>query len=168
MATTLTPSERIIAAFEKKKLDRIAIYHSGFSSRVGSALLGRTSYSGGGINQWREATALWNGPDAHAEFVQRTTQDARDLMTVAHCDLIRIAYWRMPTKPTKKIDDLTYFYGDPDGDYTVRQLDPVTELYQEIDKRVSNVPQTVDDLEAQVIASERGLENYWPKGRLFA
>ncbi len=79
MAHDLTPAERILAAFEKRKTDRIAIYHSGFSSRVGSALLGRECYSGGGINQWREAKALWEGPDAHAEFVAKTSQDARDL-----------------------------------------------------------------------------------------
>ena len=159
---TMTPAERVIATFEKRKMDKIAIYHSGFSSRVGSALLGRTSHSGGGINQWREATALWDGPDAHAEFVERTTQDARDLAKVCHADLIRIAYWRLNVKPTQKIDAHTFLYGDPDGDYTVRQLDPVTELYQIIDQRDSNAPQTVEDLEAQVLAAERGLERYWP------
>jgi len=162
MSENLTPAERVIATFEKRKLDRIAIYHSGFSSRVGSGLLGRECYSGGGINQWREATALWNGPDAHAEFVAHTTQDARDLAKVAHCDLIRIGYWRMAAKPAKKIDEHTFFYGDPDGDYSVRQLDPVTELYQEIEKRDSAAPRTMEDIESIVVASEKALDRYQP------
>lgn len=162
MAEGLKPVERVMAAFEKRKTDRIAIFHSGFSSRVGSGLLGRECYSGGGINQWREATALWDGPDAHAEFVARTTQDARDLAKVAHADLIRLSYWRLPTKPTAKIDELTFLYGDRDGDYTVRQLNPETELYQDIDVHDSMAPQTVDDLERQVIQAEEGLENYHP------
>jgi len=159
MSDKMTPAERVLAVFRKEKMDRVVIYHSGFSSRVGSGLLGRECYSGGGINQWREATALWDGPAAHAEFVARTTQDARDLAKVCHADLIRIAYWRLPTEPTRKVDDLTFLYGDPDGDYTVRQLDPVTELFQEIDKRDSRAPQTIEDLEPLVAATERGTEN---------
>jgi len=162
MCAEMTPAERVLATFEKRKMDRIAIYHSGFSSRVGSALLGRTSYSGGGVNQWREATALCDGPDAHAEFVERTTQDARDLARISHCDLIRIAYWRLPTKPTKKIDEHTFLYGDPDGDYAVRQLDPDTELFQIIEQQDSGAPETMADLERQVEAAERGIENYHP------
>ena len=162
MPATLTPAERVLAAFEKRRIDRIAVFHSGFSSRVGSALLGRECYSGGGINQWREAKALWEGPGAHAEFVARTTQDARDLARLAKTDLIRLGYWRLPTKPTRKIDEYTYLYGDPDGAYKVQQLDPVTELYQVIDCRDPNAPQTVDDLERVVAARERALGNYHP------
>lgn len=162
MPATLTPADRVLAAFEKRKTDRIAIYHSGFSSRVGSALLGRECYSGGGINQWREAKALWQGPDAHAEFVAHTAQDARDLARIAQNDLIRLGYWRMPTKPTRKIDEFTYLYGDPSAAYKVYQLDPITELYQVIESRDPHAPRTVDDLEAVVAAQERALENYHP------
>ena len=162
MSNNLTPAERVLAAFQKHRIDRIAIYHSGFSSRVGSALLGRECYSGGGINQWRESKALWEGPDAHAEYVARTTQDARDLARLCHADLPRIGYWRLSEKPTKKIDELTYFYGDPDGEYVVRRLSPETELYQYIDKSPSLIPRTMEDLEAQVIEAEASLDTYWP------
>ena len=162
MSDVLSPAERILAAFEKRKIDRIAIYHSGFSSRVGSALLGHECYSGGGINQWRESKALWEGPDAHAAFVEQTTQDARDLARVSKSDMIRLAYWRLPTKPTRKIDEYTYLFGDPDGVYKVQQLDPVTELYQVIDSCDPSAPQTVEDLEPIVAARERALENYHP------
>ena len=168
MAAELTPAERVLAAFEKRKTGKIAVYHSGFSSRVGSALLGRTAYTGGGINQWREATALWEGPDAHAEFVARTRRDIIDLAKLARTDLHRLAYWRMPIKPAKKIDDFTFFYGDPDGDYVVRRLNPEAELYQEIEKRESRAPENVDDLEEQVVQAEARLEEYHPTADDFA
>jgi hypothetical protein len=167
LAGALTPAQRVIAAFEKRKTDKIAIYHSGCSSNVGSKLLGRTCYSGGGINQWREACALWEGPDAHAAFVEKTTQDARDLCKTMKADLMRIQYWRMPDKPTRRIDEYTFLYGDPDGDYCVRQLDPVTELYQEVDKRDSKAPRCVDDLEAEVIEAERALETCEVSSEMF-
>lgn len=48
MSTVLTAAQRVRAAFEKRRIDTIAVYHFGFSSRVGSALLGRECYSGGG------------------------------------------------------------------------------------------------------------------------
>lgn len=158
----LTPAERIRAAFEKRRIGRIAIYHAGFSSWAGSILLGREAFVGGGINQWREAVALWQGPDAHAEFLRRTRQDAWDLARVAHCDMIRTTYWRLPEKPTQRIDELTFLYGDPGGDYIVRRLDPVTELYQVVDQRNSSAPSTVDDLEREVIEAEKNLASYRP------
>ena len=158
----LTPAERVLAAFEKRKTDRIAIYHSGASSNVASALLGREACTGGGMNQWRESCALWEGPDAHAAFVEKTRQDAYDLADVMKMDLVRIGYWRMGTKPTKRIDEYTFLYGDPDGDYAVYQMNPVTELYQVIDQRQSDAPQTIDDLEGVTLKAEEALETYRP------
>lgn len=158
----MTPAERVLAAFQKRRIDRIAIYHSGFSSRVASALLGREAYTGGGINQWRETQALWEGPDAHAEFEARAIQDARDLARIAHTDMVRIAYWRLPVTPARRIDRYTYLYGNPEGDYEVMRLDPMTELYQVVQQRKSDAPRTADDLERVVLEEERRLESFHP------
>lgn len=164
---TLSPAERVLAAFEKRKIDRIAIYHGNFSSRVAGVLIGREAYVGGGINQWREATALWDGSDAHAEFVRRTRDDSRALAKAVQADMVRISYWRMNIKPTRKIDRYTFLYGDPDGDYTIRQLNPETELYQVIAERNSQAPQIMDDLEREVIAAEKNLESFHPNAESF-
>jgi hypothetical protein len=158
----MTPAERVLATFKKEKLDKVAVYHSGFSSEVGSNLLGRTSFTGGGINRWREACALWEGPDSHAEFLERTEQDTADLAEIAKTDMVRIAYWRLPEKPTKRIDENTFLYGDPDGEYRVFRLSPRTELYQCIDSREDHPVETVDDLERQVVAMEEELSSYHP------
>ena len=125
-------------------------------------LLGRDAHVGGGVTQWMEATALWEGPEAHAEYLRRCRQDAYDVATAAHCDIIRPSYWRMSEKPAKRINKYTFLYGDPDGDYAVHRFDPDTELYQVIDQRNSGAPKTVDDLEQTVRESEKRLETYRP------
>ncbi len=67
----MSPRERVFAAFAKQHTDRVPVHHIGTCSEVASALLGREAYVGGGIQQWREVTALWEGGDAHAEFDRR-------------------------------------------------------------------------------------------------
>ena len=153
----MTPKERTMAAFEHRPTDRIPVFYAGFSSWAASIVLGREAYVGGGIQQWREATALWNGEDAHREFLERSKQDAEDLTRVLDQDMVRVGYWRMAEKPARKIDDRTFLYGDPDGDWRVLQVDLETEMYQIID-RASQPEPTVDELEAEVEAEEKSLD----------
>ena len=152
----MTPKERTMAAFDHRPTDRVPVFHAGFSSRAASYVLGREAYVGGGIQQWREARALWDGPDAHAEYLSRSRQDAFDLTRVLDQDLVRTAYWRMAERPSKKIDERTYLYGDPGGTYRVMQADPDTELYQIIDASTGPEP-TMEDLEREVEKAEEAL-----------
>lgn len=162
MSQPMLPKQRIAAAFEHKPTDKIPIYQAGFSSRVASALLGREAYVGGGIQQYREACALWEGEEAHQEFLARSRHDAFDLIRVLDLDLVRPSYWRMPIKPTRRIDEYTFLYGDPDGKWHVMRFSPETELYQIIDRSPAPEP-TVDDLESTVDAFEAGVEDYNPQ-----
>jgi acetyl-CoA C-acetyltransferase len=52
--------------------------HGSFSSRIASAILGREAHVGGGMQQYREAVAVWNGRDAHAEFLGAFQQAVLD------------------------------------------------------------------------------------------
>lgn len=158
----LSPAEKIRAAFDKRKIDRVPVFHAGFSSAAASVLLGREAFVGGGINQWREAVARWNGPDAHAEYLARCKQDAWDLSKAARCDVVRAAYWRMNQRPAQRLDERTFLYGDPDGDFAIYQVDFETEMYQVVKSRSASAPETVDGLEREVAAMEEGLENYGP------
>ncbi|MFH1569142.1 MAG: uroporphyrinogen decarboxylase family protein, partial [Gemmatimonadota bacterium] len=139
----------------------------GFSSWAGSIVLGREAYVGGGIQQWRESAALWDGEDAHAEFLERSRRDTLDLTEVLDQDLVRVLYWRMPTRPARKVDGNTYLYGDPEGEWQVMRFDPATELYQVVD-RAPRPRQTADDLEREVEAEERGLERPPPGPEAYA
>ena len=157
----MLPRERVVAAFEQRPTDRTPTYQSGFSSRVASALLGREAYVGGGIQQWREARALWQGPEAHREFLERSQRDALELVALLDLDYVRPSYWRLNEKPTRRLDERTFLYGDPDGAYRVMRLDPATELYQVIDRRPPEAS-TLEELEREVEWAERALPDYSP------
>jgi uroporphyrinogen decarboxylase len=164
----MTSRERVLAAFEHQLTDKVPIHHIGFSSKVASIILGREAYVGGGIQQWREAKALWEGEDAHREYLERSSQDALDIAHAVENDLLRLSYWRMATKPTKKINEYTFLYGDPQKSWHVMRFDPDTELYQTIDQYPPKQEPTLESIEQSIIASERSLENYHPKPGDFA
>ena len=67
----MTSRQRIRAAFSGEPVDRVPIYCAGMHGRIASHVLGREAFYGFGIQGWREAMALWQGPDAHAEFLER-------------------------------------------------------------------------------------------------
>ena len=109
----MTSRERVLTTFERKPTDKIPVHHIGFSGYAASVILGREAYVGGAIQQWREMKALWDGPDAHKEFSERSEKDAVDVALAADHDILRLQYWRWTTKPTKKIDEYTFLFGDP-------------------------------------------------------
>ncbi|MGI6544129.1 MAG: uroporphyrinogen decarboxylase family protein [Limnochordia bacterium] len=146
--------ERIAAIFAHQPTDRVPIYMGSMSSRIASKVLGRTAYVGGGFMKWREAVALWDGEAAHREFLEQAKQDALDLAAALDLDYVRPAYWRDATKPTRKIDDYTFLFGDPEKKWYVMRFDPRTELYNEIDRSVDPEP-TEADLERYVAYVER-------------
>ncbi|MGC9319579.1 MAG: uroporphyrinogen decarboxylase family protein [Armatimonadota bacterium] len=158
----MTPRERVLAAFAKEHTDRVPVHHIGTCSEVASALLGREAYVGGGIQQWREVTALWQGEDAHDEFVQRSFEDAIDIALVFGNDIIRPSYWRYTRTPTEKIDENTFLFGEgPEESWTVLRFDPPSEQCH-IFSYHPEAGQTFEDLEAQIGASERAIEDYQP------
>ena len=162
----MLPKERVAAAFEKTKSDKVPIYQGGFSSRVASQILGREAYVGGGIQQYREVRALWEGEDAHQEYLERSRRDAFDLIHTLNLDLVRVAYWRQPEKPSAKIDECTYRFGDDDN-WRVMQFTPETELWQVVDRPPMR-EMTREDLQGAVEALEAGLDSYTPQPEHFA
>ena len=153
----MTSRERFFEAFAGRPTDRIAVAYIGFSSRAASQVLGREAYVGGGVQQWREATALWNGPAAHQEFLDRTAADALALTRATQQDLYRWEYWRMPHKPFEQRDAFTFAFGDPEGKWTLRRDDPDTEMFPVVEwgGEVEKPPQSMEDLQLQVERMER-------------
>jgi hypothetical protein len=159
----MLPKERVQAAFEHRPSDKVPIYQAGFSSYAASIVLGREAYTGGGIQQFREARALWDGPEAHAEYLRRCRADAFEIADVLDLDLIRPMYWRMPEKPTRKIDDFTYFYGsEAVGNWRLMSFDPTTELYQVVAKAPKPEP-TLEDIERSQSAEPLNPDSYRPR-----
>jgi len=159
----MTSRERVFATFTGDTVDKVPVHHIGSAGEVASVVLGREAYVGGGIQQWREAQALWNGEDAHKEFLERSAKDAFDLAVALGHDILRLQYWRLPEKPTLKKDEYTYLYGDPDGQWQVRQYYPETELFPVVaQSHEQNGPATFDDLEQLLESTERDLDDYHP------
>jgi len=159
--------ERVRAAFEGRKPDRVPIYQAGFSAAVASQILGRDAYVGGGHAQYLEACALWEGPDAHEEYLARCWHDAVDLCRALELDVVRTTYWRMPEKPTRRVDEHTFVYGDEArGPWRIMRHDPASELYQVIAHSPEPEP-TLDDLDAIVDGAEAHAETYRPGPEAF-
>lgn len=163
----MTGKERIVAACEHRAVDRIPIYHASISSRSASIVLGREAFVGGGIQRWREAVALWNGPTAHREFLDRTRQDTLDIARALDVDMVRVAYWRLNEKPTERIDHFTFLYGDLDRDWRVMRFDMETELYQTVDQN-HRPPPTEADAEMEVVRLEESIADYHPGPEAFS
>jgi len=163
----MTPKERVLAAFEKRPTDRIPVHHIGFSSQVASAILGRDAYVGGGIQQWREAEALWRGEEAHREFLERSFRDAIDLALTLDEDVVRASYWRHTLKPTQRIDENTFLYAyGKEEDWLVLRYDPPSEqcnIFRYKPKKLS-----FEEVERGLEERERALADYVPREDDFA
>ncbi|MCX7795775.1 MAG: hypothetical protein N2380_04580 [bacterium] len=157
----MTSYDRVLSVFNQSTLDKIPIHHIGVSSKVASLLLGREAYVGGGIQQWREARALWEGRDAYQEFLERSFEDALEISDIFNMDLVRATYWRLPIKPSKKIDDYTFLYGD-ENKWLIRRLNPETEIFDIIAEYPPKGNITFEDLERELNVEERRIEEYNP------
>lgn len=165
---TMLPVERVAAAFAGKTADKVPLYHGSFSGRMAELILGRPTPIGGGSLWFKEACALWQGASAHAEFLDVLFRDLMELARLAEMDLVRPAYWRsVVERPTQRLDERTFLYGEPAGAYRVMRYDPPTELYQVVDRRPRH-DLTFDDLRRQVVKAEEGLAAYRPAETLYA
>ena len=164
----MIPRERVEATFAGRTPDRPAVHHIGFCSSAASAMLGREAYVGGGIQRWREARSLWSGPDAHAEFLERSYRDAVDLAIACGNDIVRPSYWRCPRKPSRLIDENTFvFEQGPEENWQVLKYDPPSEQCAIVPYLPESKP-TFEDLERGIEAKERSLDDYRPNEGPFA
>jgi hypothetical protein len=116
---------------------------------------------GGGIQEWREALSCWEGEEAHAGFMEKARRDALELAEATQQDIVRYEYWRMGIKPCKLIDKFTLMFGEPEGKWEVRRLDPETELFQVIAQSPRGA-ETFEDLERGITEREESVKNSQP------
>lgn len=159
----MTSGERVLAAFQQRETDRVPVHHLGFSSETASALLGREAYVGGGIQQWREARALWQGGGAHQEFLDRSFQDAIDIALLCKHDIVRPSYWRHDVIPTSRIDENTFLYEvGQERAWQVLRYDPGSEQCNMYTYEPSR-RRSPEDLEEQVAEEEKAVADYQPR-----
>jgi len=164
----MNSKQRVQAAFEKRGSDHVPIYLGSISSRIASLVLGREAYVGGGIQQYRESKALWEGGGAHGEYLERSRADALELGEKLDLDYVRPSYWRMTEKPTARPDEYSFVYGDPEGYHRLMRFDPENELYGVVYNKTETYPEDPDDLEPIVEKMEKSLDYYRPAKEDFA
>ena len=157
----MTSRERIRAAFSGQPTDRVPIYCAGMHGRIADHVLGREAYYGFGIQGWREAMAMWHGPDAHAEFIERSLADTMAWNDALDLDLVFVGQGGHRAKPTRLIDEHTLLFGDESASWYVMRFDPDTELFQRVDGPPVR-ERVLEDLDEIVDAAERDAEEYAP------
>ena len=164
----MLPRERVLSLFEGKQPDKIPIHNISFSSYAASLIIGREAYVGGGIQQWREACALWDGEESHREFIERCEKDAFDLSVAMNHDILRLDYWRKNVKPAKKLDEYTFLYGNQETEWQIWKFDPETEMYQKVDSSAASTRNSSEGLEATVATLGKKAEDFSPSAELVA
>jgi len=124
----MTGKQRIYAAFEHREADVVPRFEQSVSSDVASVLLGREAFTGTVYLHYQETLAWLDGEAAHAEFVERHYQDLIELTKLLKLDMMHPA-WRFERRPTRRINEVDFLYGDPDGDYEVRRYDPASKTF---------------------------------------
>jgi len=147
----MTHRERIRAAFACRPVDRVPIFDQTVFSNVASAATGRQLDIGGGELRYKETLALWQGEAAHREFVEKLLQDLAWFCRAMDYDMIRMP-WRQTAKPTERIDEYTFLFGDRDDKWSVCRYDPESMNFHEVDNylRHDGVDRLLEELRCQV------------------
>ncbi len=121
----LTGRGRVLAAFKHQVPDRVPKFDQTVTMEVASAVMGREVLVGGGTLRFREVQARFAGQSAAAEFERRMLRDVADFYVELGYDMARLP-WRDTRPATRKIDEFTYQFGDPDGDgpWDICRYDP--------------------------------------------
>jgi hypothetical protein len=158
----MTSKERVFAILSGTSPDRVALYEKSVYATVGSKLLGRPAFTGGTTIHRDEAEAWLKGDAAHDEFVERFYNDFTELVRVMKYDCVKVP-WRMSARPSKKLSEYDYLYGDMAGDdWFIMRCDPESEHCGIVD--AASQRRGIEELRRDVAASERALANAGPAG----
>ena len=107
----MNSKERVKKTFNHVEPDRVPVSELQMTSDVASEILGREAYTGGGSLHLASTKALFQSEEMGMEFGERVMKDVSDLYTALDIDIVMLP-WRMQQKPTRKIDENTYYYED--------------------------------------------------------
>ncbi len=157
----MTPRQAFVAAFCGGATDTIPVYEQAFASDVASKILGREAFTGGAILRYQEA--LWGsrGEAAWQEFHERMRRDIVELHETLGFGAIRQPW--LYGKPTKRIDEYRFLYGDPDGHWIIYKYDPRAHTFAPEQYSHPPVWRGVEEIRAEVEAAERRAET-WSQG----
>jgi len=156
----MTSRERVQIAFQHREADRVPIYEQSVCCRVASEVMGRRMRTGGGRLRYEETAARWESEEAWREYVGRMIEDVGDLIRELGFDIVGVP-WRHSARPSKKLDDFTFGYDDPEtGLWSVYRCDVTTDVFDEVDSAVAR--EGLSAIERLVAATERAAEAAGP------
>jgi len=160
----MTPLERVQRTLRFEEPDRVPYFEQGVASNVASDILGREVRVGGGGLRRDGVEAAMAGPDAVAEYEARTLADFFDLVEALDFDVVSLP-WMGGDKPTKKLDEHTYLFGNEqafegrattDGEdawWWVERFDPASDTFHTLDSSLRR-PGGLDEVRARIDATE--------------
>jgi hypothetical protein len=147
--------ERVFTMLSGKTPDRVALFEKSVYASVGSKILGRPALTGGTTIHRDEAEAWLKSDAAHDEFIERMYADYGEIVRLLGYDCIKIP-WRMAARPTRKLSEFDYLYGDIDGDsWQIMRYDPQSEHCGIVDS--ASRRRGIDELRRDVKAAEKAL-----------
>ena len=149
----MTGRERIAAAFAGQPTDRVPIFDQTVFSNVASAAMGRQLDVGGGELRYREVCAWMQGEAAHTEFVEKMLRDLAWFYRKVGYDMVRMP-WRETRRPSKRIDEHTFLFGDREDAWAVCAYSPRTGNWHEVDNhlRQDGADRLIEQIRGQVKA----------------
>ena len=133
----MTSRERVRLAFQHREPDRVPVYEQTVCCRVASEIMGRRMCTGGGRLRYEETAARWDGEEAWREYVGGIVEDVGDLIRKLDFDIVGVP-WRHSARPSRKLDDHTFRYDDPETAlWSIYHYDEVTDVFDEVDSAVS-------------------------------
>lgn len=148
----ISGKERVLSAFQHREGDRVPIYEQAFASDVASEILGRKVYTGSTSLFYEEAKAWMQGEDAHKEFEEHIWEDLIAITRYFEFDCIAMP-WRMREKPSKRMDEYSFLYGDQDGEnWAVYRFDPDSQTCGVVDSwenhlQPEDIPKIVEKMQ---------------------
>lgn len=160
MAMTMTGKERFLAAMKCQAVDRVPLFEQSVASSVASELLGRQALVGTTDLHHDQAEAMLRGPEEYQAFLDRVLRDNLAVAEALGHSAVSVP-WLLPSKPTRKLSENEYLYGNPDqGPWCIRRYDPESRSFGTATE--GGGPQTMEDLEAELDRREATLDDYHP------
>jgi hypothetical protein len=103
--------ERIRAAFEHGRVDRVPRFDQTIYSNVASVVLGREVLVGGAGFRFMDVKMRWESAGAATEFEERMLRDVAGFYRELDYDMARVP-WRDTRRAVDRLDENTFFFGD--------------------------------------------------------
>jgi hypothetical protein len=156
----MTGKQRFLAALTHAPVDRVPLFEQSVASSVASELLGRPALVGTTDLHHDQAEAMLRGEGEYQAFLDQVLRDNVAVADALGHSAVSVP-WLLPSKPTRKLSEHEYLYGNPDrGPWCIRRYDPESRSFGEASQ--GGGPQSMEDLEAELDRREKALDDYRP------